>query len=497
MKRTSLVAPLLLIGIGLLFLARNLYPELPLLDYLARYWPFLLILWGVLRLSEILIWTATDKPLPRAGVSGGEWVLVIFLCIIGASVHAARGFHTWWPGTGITVGGLDMFGESYDYPISSEKPSSKTPHVVIESFRGNARITGVNTDAVKVTGHRTVRSFDQGVADRANQEAPFELAGDNNNVIVRTNQDRVSGNLRLSADMEITVPRGASVEGHGRNGDFDVNDIDGAVEIISDNAGVRLQNIGGDARIDLRRSDVIRLVNVKGLVDIKGRGADVDLENIDGPVTLAGSYSGVLQFHNLLKAVHYQGERTDFSVEKIPGQVHMTLSDMTASNLVGPIRLTGRSRDVQMSDFTNALELQMDRGDIELRPGSLPLARMDVQTRSGDIELAVPPAAKFDLTATTAHGDITNDYGPALKLEGDGRGAVLRGASSNGGGASITLHSERGQIVVRKASPDDKPFAPREETAAPPSMPNVPPMPNVPAMPSVPPMPKPLKKVEQ
>jgi len=32
MRRASLVAPLLLIGIGLLFLARNVFPELPLLD---------------------------------------------------------------------------------------------------------------------------------------------------------------------------------------------------------------------------------------------------------------------------------------------------------------------------------------------------------------------------------------------------------------------------------------------------------------------------------
>ena len=52
MRRTSVVAPLLLIVIGGLFLARNLYPDLPLLDYLARYWPFLLIIWGGLRLAE-------------------------------------------------------------------------------------------------------------------------------------------------------------------------------------------------------------------------------------------------------------------------------------------------------------------------------------------------------------------------------------------------------------------------------------------------------------
>src|SRR6202040_2124881 len=53
MRRTSIVAPLLLIALGTLFLARNLYPDLPLVDYLARFWPFVLIAWGVLRLAEI------------------------------------------------------------------------------------------------------------------------------------------------------------------------------------------------------------------------------------------------------------------------------------------------------------------------------------------------------------------------------------------------------------------------------------------------------------
>ena len=35
MRRSSIVAPLLLIAVGGLFLARNLYPDIPLLDYLA------------------------------------------------------------------------------------------------------------------------------------------------------------------------------------------------------------------------------------------------------------------------------------------------------------------------------------------------------------------------------------------------------------------------------------------------------------------------------
>ena len=98
MRRSSVVGPLLLIGIGALFLARNVFPELPLLDYLARYWPFLLIAWGGLRLLEILIWAVTGKPLPMRGLSGGEWMMVVFLCFVGLSLQAVRGFTDWLPG---------------------------------------------------------------------------------------------------------------------------------------------------------------------------------------------------------------------------------------------------------------------------------------------------------------------------------------------------------------------------------------------------------------
>jgi hypothetical protein len=463
-RRTSIVAPLLLIAIGGLFLARNLYPELPLLDYLARYWPFLLIVWGVLRLAEVLFWVATDKPIPARGISGGEWVLVIFLCLMGGAVHAVRGVSDWWPRNGV-IAGLDVFGESYDYPISGEKATSKTPHVVIEAFRGNAKITGADVDAVKVGGTRSIKSLDQNGADNANKDAPFELAGDTNEVIVRTNQDRLNGGrVRLSAEMEITVPKGATIEAHGRLGDFDITNVSGNVVIDSDNAGVRLENIGGDVRIDLRKSDIVRAVNVKGLVDIKGHGSDIDLQNIEGQVTVTGAYSGEIQFRNLSKPLRFNGERTDIGIEKLPGELKMGLGDLTASNLIGPVHISGRARDVTISDFTNSLEVMIDRGDITLRPGSLPLAKIDAEARvSGDVTLALPPAAKFDLTGTTARGDVTNDFGAPIRTQSSGRGQELRGSLA--GGPTVSLHTERGTVTVRKASPDDKPVAARSEAS--------------------------------
>ena len=88
MRRTSFVAPILLIAIGGLFLARNIYPEMPLLDWVSKYWPLILVGWGLLRIVEIVSWAASSKPLPARGISGGEWVLIVFLCLFGASLHA-------------------------------------------------------------------------------------------------------------------------------------------------------------------------------------------------------------------------------------------------------------------------------------------------------------------------------------------------------------------------------------------------------------------------
>ena len=455
MRRTSLVAPLLLILLGALFLARNLYPDLPFVEYLSRYWPFVLIGWGVLRLIEILYWAAASKPVPPHGISPGEWMLILFLCLFGVSLHAVNGLD--WFRNGFPFRGIEVFGETFEYPLLGEMASSKTPRVVIENFRGNARITGMDVNGVKITGRKTIRSLEQSGADRANELSPLELAGDANQVIVRTHQDRVGAGQRISAEMQITVPRGSSIEAHGRNGNFDVNDIGGSVEISSDNAGVRLDGIGGAVRLDLRRSDIVRAANVKGEIEIKGRGDDLDLENIDGPVTVAGIFTGLVQFRNLARPLRYTASQTELNVEALPGAVRMPLGSFTASNLVGPVRLSSRSRDVQINDFTNSLEVSVNRGDLDLRPGRLPVARIDARTRSGDIALSLPPAARFDLTASTGRGEITNDFGSPLSVQSSGRGATLKGST---GGPVVSVDTGRGHVTVRRASPDDQPPAP-------------------------------------
>jgi len=451
MRRTSFVAPILLIVIGGLFLARNIYPEIPLLDWVSRYWPVILILWGLLRIVEIVYWAARSKPLPAHGISSGEWVLIVFLCLFGASLHAVRGFSNWWPDHMVQLNGLGFLGgERFEYPVSAEKACSHTPHIVLEDFRGDAKINGVDAgaDEVKVSGHKTIRSMDQAQADKSNQAAPLEISGDASNIVIRVREDRGQRFERISATLEINLPKGASIEVHGRTGDLEINDIAGSVAITSDNAGVRLRNIGGPARVELSRSDVVHMSGVKGDVEIKGHGSDVELEDIAGSVSVDGAYNGTIELRKIAKPLRFRGPRTNLSMEAVPGEVSMSLGDFNGSKLTGPTHLTRQSSDVEINDFSGPLDVSIERGDLHLTPG-LPMGSIQAHVRSGDIRLSLPAGAQFSLNASTNNGSISNPFDGGFKMEASGRRGNLRGAV--GAGPSIELETQRGNITVQKA----------------------------------------------
>jgi len=114
-----------------------------------------------------------------------------------------------------------------------------------------------------------------------------------------------------------------------------------------------------------------------------------------------------------------------------------------------------KNSHVRAKEFVSGAheKVTVERGDIELRPMRLPLAHIEAHARAGDIRLTLPPAAQFTLDASTNNGEITNDFGGALKLDSSGRRATLRGAA--GSGPAIEIQTERGQIVVGKAVPGD------------------------------------------
>ena len=191
-------------------------------------------------------------------------------------------------------------------------------------------------------------------------------------------------------------------------------------------------------------------LNVKGGVDLRGHGSDVELTQIAGQVTVNGDYTGSVSLRDLAKPVRLASMRTKLAVEQVAGEIRIERGSLNARNVIGPVKLTTHSTDITLNGFTEGLDLTVDRGDVELRPQSVPLGRIAVHARSGNIDMALPAGAKFAMNAATGNGDIDNQFGGGLSEQSEGRGAKLEG--SVGDGPDVSLITQHGNITVRKSS---------------------------------------------
>lgn len=447
MRRGSLIGPLVLILIGVVFLVRNLHPEWLSWDLIARHWPFVLIVWGLLRAFEILIWRFSGKPLPQRGISGGEWVLVVLISAAGLTFSFV---HTRLPHLApvINIGGsAELFGEAFDYPVPEQVRPAAASLIVLDHLRGNVRIAGAQTSEVRVGGRKTVRAYRKADADQADAKTPVEILQQGDQLIIRSNQDRAPADVRVSADLEITVPRESSIRAAGRSGDYDVLNVRG-VDLKADSGTVRMQDIAGAVRVDVRRSRMVRAVQVKGDVEILGSGRDIELEGVEGRITVNGYYSGLLQARKLSKPLVFQGGVTELRLESLPGQVQMDLGELTLEQVTGPVHLVAKTKDVTVKDFQGELRITVDRGDVNVWARRALTAPVDITTRNGDVTLSIPAGAAFTLEASTRRGEVQNDFGPPLEAREQGAGAMLSGSARKG--PEIKLHTERGRITVRK-----------------------------------------------
>ncbi len=449
--RGSITGPIIIIALGIVFLLHALSPDFPLVDWIGQYWPYLLIGWGAIALLEVAFRTLRGGPIPTNGVSAGAWFVVVLICLTGLAFFEMHRPDAWWQNTDWSRGFNNAFGEQHDYSVNvTQKSVGATPHIILENFRGDAKITGGSSTTLTVGGHKTIRASKDNLADKADAATPVEVVLEGKNVIVRCNQSRTPYRTTVTTNLDLSVPNGSSVEVDNTSGDLEVTAVNGDLALRSGNAGVRLQDIGGNISVDTRRSDLVRCTNVKGSVQLRGHGSDVELNKVDGQVSINGDYTGTVSLRAMSKPVRVQNSRTDLLVERIPGEVRLDRGSLNIQDATGPIRVNAHSTDVSLDGVSNALEISVDRGDVDVKPGRLPLGKIAVHAGSGNIELAIPLAATFALTATTDHGQVENEFGDGLKEQTSGRGAKLEG--SVGAGPSVDLVTGRGSITVRKAS---------------------------------------------
>ena len=444
MRRRTITGPLILILIGGAFLLNNLRPDLFQWRFIGEYWPFLLIGFGLIGLVEALVQASRGQaPAPRE--TGGGWVYWLLLPIILVAVFSHRDS---FDGRPFDAPRFAVFGTDWDYDVSLNSDGSGVKRVVLDGLRGNLSLKGDGAGQVRVAGHKSIRAMSRSEADRADRGSSIKIDRQGDTTFIRTDAGGAGGLAQISAELEITIPKGVSVESRSRAGDLTVDDIDGGVDVTAGRGDLRLSHVGGDVRVSGSRGGLIHASDLKGGLTLQGRGGDIELITVAGPVTVNGEYSGSLEFRALASPFRFSSSRTEFRAEAIPGTVSLDLGNLRLNNVAGPVRFSTSSRDISATDVTNALDLTVERGDIEINSTHTPLPKISVHARVGDVELTLPDKASFDLNATTEQGDVENEYGGSLQTQTDRRRSTIRGKT--GSGPQISIATGRGDVSVKK-----------------------------------------------
>jgi DUF4097 and DUF4098 domain-containing protein YvlB len=466
--RRSLSGPIILISIGIVFLLGTMgYLSWSRLGHwFSHYWPVILIIAGVIKLIEYQ--TAQRQGYRASGLGGGSIFLIIMVIVCGLIATQMSRFDWGELRDQINIDDSDFtwFGQKYTYEdqLSQDFPAGASLHV--NNTRGIVNVSTSTDSQIHVSVHKRISAESQSEADKYNAgtKPQINVAG---NVVTLNANNQGAGDHGVAEDLDILLPRKAAVDISTRYGDVSVLGRDGDVQISAQHNGVSATDINGKVTLNLERSSA-RVSQISSDVSITGRANDVSLEDVKGAVHLDGEFMESVKLAKIAQGVTFKSSRTDMQLARLDGDLDLDSGDLQASKVMGPVRLTTRSKDIHLTNVSGDVRLQDENGSVELRMSKL--GSMQVENRRGDIGIYVPDKAAFQVDARARGGEIETDF-DSLKVNSSDDLATASGAVGSGG-PHLVVNNEHGTIEIRKGStaaelvePPEPPRPPRARSA--------------------------------
>lgn len=450
--RRSLFGPVVILSLGVIFLlvTTGRVPGRAVFPMFAKYWPVLLILWGVAKLFDH--WRATRDGYRATGIgAGGVFVLIVLtVCGLAATGAYRASAHMDWDEfrDEFQINDEDgfsmVFGKKFEFDetFAQALPANGTVKVVTE--RGSIKVVPSTDQQVHVIAHKTIYADDQAQAEKFKESVTPRITTDGSlvNIDFSRHGDWRGGRV----DLEVSVPKGAFVEATTLRGDLNIRGRAAGIKANASRGSVTLENIAGSAEVHLRRNGDFIAKNIAGDVSVEGRVDNVQIADVGGLASLDGEYYGDIQLSKVAKGVRFKSSRTDVELVRLDGDFDMGGGDLRVRNFTGPFRISTRSKDISLEDYTGDVRIVNRNAEIDLRPKQI--GNIDVQNRSGRIRLLVPGTANFEVNARADRGEVTTDFN--LNKNEDGRTQLLAGVV-NKGGPKVLLNTEHGTIAVFKS----------------------------------------------
>ena len=249
---------------------------------------------------------------------------------------------------------------------------------------GTIQITGWSKDSVVFTG----------TADESLPELEFGISKEGKGAKGGIWTDKKG---KGAVDLDIFVPKGATVWVKTTGASVEIEDISGGVDVYTVTGNVKFagkpkqlyaESMGGEVSIT-GESASIRAKTGQGPITFRGSGEDVTLVTVGGKITVSGPR---------LTRGHFESVTGDIIFDGV------------------------------------------------LEPGS----SVGFQTHSGRVELTLPRDAGADCVVTTIKGELQVDFDVPEALERDGARGPEKEFTIGDGGAQVKIQTFDGAVAIRR-----------------------------------------------
>jgi DUF4097 and DUF4098 domain-containing protein YvlB/uncharacterized membrane protein HdeD (DUF308 family) len=462
-KPRSPLVGMLLIIIGVLFLAARFHPGLNALQVYGRYWVLLIVVFAGVELVRYYSHRHTEGPPPRV-FTPMRVVVVLLIVITGVCANRVANKPSLLSALRLPgfLSGLrdSVVGEAYaftDQPIINNDIKAGMTVSVNNSY-GSVKVTGGGS-AVRATLAKGVRGWSEEDARKIADRIRLVVNQTTGGLTITTNRDEV--NEQFTTDIQIEVPSFIGVSITDSYGSVTANGIQGGLTAKISYGQADLTGIKGDVNLALSYCDVTasnieggltvagakraRISAIAGDVDLTASTASngaVELRDISGNVRVNAPFCRIVA-QGLDQTAELSTEHGSVDVTSAADLViDAPHSDVRARNINGDLRVLSSNSNLQLSSIAGHLEVQAQqtsvnaedvRGsiaietthgdvvvknffedvrvetsyrDVTLTTAAEPGGDIDIKNNHGQIKLVLPQSSRFHLDAESANGQI-------------------------------------------------------------------------------------------
>src|SRR6266851_278178 len=247
-RGSSLFPGLLLLFVGMLLLLHN-YRGLDIFTVLGHWWPLILIFWGAVKLYERMAASRSGDP-GAAKITAGEVFLVLGLLSLLGIVVAAEYFR------GNIPGHFREWGNSFDFDLEvAPKSVPADARITIRNGRGNISVRPSDEAQIRVSGKKNAKAWNENDAQKVADGVGVEIVQNGDGYEIHPTGVS-TGDSRISLDLDVAIPKKASLTIRNERGDITVADMARPVNVTNGVGDVEVRGTAGDVSIDTRKSDI-------------------------------------------------------------------------------------------------------------------------------------------------------------------------------------------------------------------------------------------------